>query len=96
MILKGDTVRFECQFKWFDGEDIPYEAQNVTFKIFDVERKEIETRKLSLSHTLNPNHYYYDYTVPDTFEGLSYIEFKGYFRENPFVVREDFTVQFDN
>ena len=96
MILKGDTVRFECEFRWFDGNPIEFEADKVTFKIFDKDRIELENFTLSIANRLDSNHYYYDFTIPDAYDGLYYYEFKGFYRNNPFIARDDFSVSFDD
>lgn len=97
MAYKGDTVRFEVKFLGFDGEELEIAPEQVTFKVYAYPQEELFSVELdhTYAHLIEDNHFFYDYTIPNDFEGTYFYEFKGLFRNNPFVAREDFEVDFE-
>lgn len=97
MILKGDTVRFEVEYLDFDGNVMNILPEEVTFKVYAYPEKEVFSVALDhlSTHKLSDNHFYYNYTIPNDYEGTYFYEFNALYRYNPFIVREDFEVEFE-
>lgn len=91
MTLAGDTVRFRCHFKTFDGQLI--DPADVKLTIYDVNKQQIE--QITLTDTNKDNGvYFYDYVLP-TNQSEIIFEFRGLYNEKPILSRGKVKIQFN-
>lgn len=95
MTLRGDTVRFQVQFKGYDGLIIQDVPSAVYFRLYDGDKVKILEQTLGISNEAGKGIYYYDYSIPNSqSEGIYIYEFEGIFNGKPFVSRDEFTIEF--
>lgn len=91
MALAGDTVRFRCHFKTFDGQII--DPVNVKLTIYDANKQQIE--QITLTDTNKDNGvYFYDYVLPMNQSEIIF-EFRGLYNEKPILSRGKVKIQFN-
>ncbi|WP_240371495.1 hypothetical protein [Anoxybacteroides rupiense] len=91
MALAGDTVRFRCHFKTFDGQSV--EPTDIKLTIYDVNKQQIEQITLDDTNKENIGVYFYDYVLPDDKPEIIF-EFRGIHNNKPILVRDSVKIQF--
>lgn len=90
--LKGDTVRFEVQFKTFDGSII--DPTDVKLNIYDSNDVAIESSEMTAEkNKVGVGNYIHDYTLPYNEETLTY-EFFGMYEGKSVVSRKRINIRF--
>ncbi|MBS3679948.1 hypothetical protein KGF86_06965 [Ornithinibacillus massiliensis] len=92
MILSGDTVRLQVQFKTFTGQAI--DPTDITLSIYDSTKQQIEQFKLDDTNKNDVGVYYFDYVTPDDKQDIIF-EFKGVHNNLPIVVRDSLKIKFN-
>ncbi|ELK22910.1 hypothetical protein AF6_0500 [Anoxybacillus flavithermus TNO-09.006] len=92
MALAGDTVRFRCHFKTFDGQSV--EPTDVKLTIYDSQKQLIEKFILDDSHKENVGIFYFDYVLP-TNQSEIIFEFSGVYNNKPILARESLKIEFN-
>ena len=91
MALAGDTVRFRCHFRTFDGQSV--EPTDVKLTIYDSQKQLIEKFILDDSHKENVGIFYFDYVLPMNQSEIIF-EFSGVYNNKPILVRDSVKIQF--
>ncbi|OAO80939.1 hypothetical protein [Anoxybacillus flavithermus] len=92
MAFAGDTVRFRCHFRTFDGQSV--EPTDVKLTIYDSQKQLIEKFILDDSHKENVGIFYFDYVLPDDKQEIIF-EFRGLYNEKPILSRGKVKIQFN-
>jgi len=92
MALAGDTVRFRCHFKTFDGQSV--EPTDVKLTIYDSQKQLIEEFILDDSHKENVGIFYFDYVLPMNQSEIIF-EFSGVYNNKPILARESLKIEFN-
>ncbi|MBE2919744.1 hypothetical protein HPK02_13165 [Anoxybacillus flavithermus] len=91
MAFAGDTVRFRCHFRTFDGQSV--EPADVKLTIYDSNKQQI--KQITLTDTNKDNGvYFYDYVLP-TNQSEIIFEFSGVYNNKPILVRDSVKIQFN-
>ena len=91
MTLAGDTVRFRCHFKTFNGTAV--EPKDVKLTIYDSNKQQIEQITLTDTNKENVGVYFYDYVLPDDKQEIIF-EFRGLYNEKPILSRGKVKIEF--
>lgn len=91
MALAGDTVRFRCHFRTFDGQNI--DPADVKLRIYDTQKQQFEEISLTDTNKENVGVYFYDYVLPDDKQEIIF-EFKGIYNEKPILARGQVKIEF--
>lgn len=91
MALAGDTVRFRCHFKTFNGTAV--EPRDVKLTIYDTNKQKIEQITLDDTNKENVGVYFYDYALPNDKKEIIF-EFSGVYNNKPILVRDSVKIQF--
>lgn len=91
MALAGDTVRFRCHFKTFDGQLI--DPADVKLVIYDTNKQQIEQITLDDTNKENVGVYFYDYVLPYDKPEIIF-EFRGLYNEKPILSRGKVKIEF--
>ena len=92
MAFAGDTVRFRCHFRTFDGQLI--DPGDVKLTIYDSNKQQIEQITLTDTNKENVGVYFYDYVLP-TNQSEIIFEFSGVYNNKPILVRDSVKIQFN-
>ena len=92
MALAGDTVRFRCHFRTFDGQLI--DPADVKLTIYDTNKQQIEQIALTDSDKENIGVYFYDYVLPMNQSEIIF-EFSGIYNNKPILARESLKIEFN-
>ncbi|SFA52342.1 hypothetical protein SAMN05216169_103218 [Anoxybacillus pushchinoensis] len=92
MVLAGDTVRFRCHFRTFDGQSII--PADVKLTIYDANKQQIEQITLDDTNKEDIGVYFYDYVLPDDKQEIIF-EFRGLYNNKPILVRDSVKIQFN-
>lgn len=92
MALAGDTVRFRCHFRTFDGQLI--DPADVKLTIYDAIKQQIEQITLDDTNKENVGVYFYDYVLPMNQSEIIF-EFSGVYNNKPILVRDSVKIQFN-
>ena len=92
MALAGDTVRFRCHFKTFDGQSV--NPADVKLTIYDSNKQQIEQITLDDTNKEKVGVYFYDYVLPTNHSEIIF-EFSGVYNNKPILVRDSVKIQFN-
>ena len=91
MALAGDTVRFRCHFRTFDGQSV--NPADVKLTIYDSNKQQIEQIALTDTNKEKVGVYFYDYVLPMNQSEIIF-EFSGVYNNKPILVRDSVKIQF--
>uniref|UniRef100_C5D6Y1 Uncharacterized protein n=1 Tax=Geobacillus sp. (strain WCH70) TaxID=471223 RepID=C5D6Y1_GEOSW len=92
MALAGDTVRFRCHFKTFDGQSV--EPTDVKLTIYNTNKQQIEQITLDDTNKKNVGVYFYDYILPMNQSEIIF-EFSGIYNNKPILARGSVKIRFN-
>ena len=91
MALAGDTVRFRCHFKTFDGQSV--DPADVKLTVYDTNKQQMFQITLTDTNKENVGVYFYDYVLPDDKQEIIF-EFRGLYNEKPILSRGKVKIEF--
>ena len=91
MALAGDTVRFRCHFKTFDGQSV--DPADVKLTVYDTNKQQMFQITLTDSNRENVGVYFYDYVLHDDKQEIIF-EFRGLYNNKPILVRDSVKIEF--
>jgi hypothetical protein len=92
LAFKGDTIRFEVQFKTFDGSII--DPTDVQLNIYDENDVAIDSILMTAeTNKVEVGNYIHDYTLPYNEDSITY-EFFGKYEGKPVIARKRIDLKF--
>ena len=91
MALAGDTIRFRCHFRTFDGQLI--DPADVKLTVYDTNKQQMFQITLTDTNKEKVGVYFYDYVLPDDKQEIIF-EFRGLYNNKPILARDSVKIQF--